>query len=236
MAIHLRPRRWALLPLLIATSCVTGCSAGSAPSATPWPVPTASSDPASSRAVSIPMPDLGPSPAPVPLSDVDRETLRLANLDAQWQSVVSMFPDAKRPDVEFAAYLSEADRAEKLAPCYTESGIKYSEGTDENGTVVGLSPSIIDEASAVAIFLCDAAYPHQLVAPPSPEILGYLYDYFTKFVVPCYEANGITNNPAPTREAFITQWPNQNWFPSMGDVADTADGDAIETACPLPPR
>jgi hypothetical protein len=235
--LHQPSRTPVLLALLIAIPLFAGCSTGPAPApeATPWPVPTAS-ELAGSSAVTVPMPDLGPSPTPVPLTDADRESLRLAGLDAQWQAVTMTYPNAERPAVEFNGHLDEAARAAALAPCYTESGVTYSEGKDETGTVVGVSPDITDEASAVAIYVCDAAYPRAQVAPPSPEILGYLYDYLTQFVIVCYEANGITNPPAPTREEFVTQWPNQNWFPMIESDAGTASSEAINQACPLPPR
>jgi hypothetical protein len=63
--------------------------------------------------------------------------------------------------------------------------------------------------------------------------LGYLYDYFTKFLVPCYEANGIENVPAPTRAEFVSLWPNQNWYPSMGDVPMGSEMEnQLNAACP----
>lgn len=226
----------AVLSLLLALPLLAGCGTSDVPAATPWPVPTAGSEPTGTPAATIPMPDLGPSPAPVPLTDATKEALRLANLDAQWQSVVASFPEAVRPEVGSFDYLAPAARAAALAPCYADAGVEFSEGSDESGTVIGLSASITDQADATAIYLCDAAYPTQPVAPPSPEILGYLYDYFTEFVVPCYEANGIDNPPAPSREDYVALWPNQNWYPSMGIDPDSPEGVAIEEACPQPPQ
>lgn len=236
MRVHVRKPRWGLLTLFAVLPFLASCSTSGIPAATPWPVPSTSAESADPPAATIPMPDLGPSPTPVPLTDGARESLRLTAQDAQWQSVVDAYPNAVRPEVKFEGYLASETRVKILSECYESRGVAFAEGTDADGNIVGLSPSTTNEAETVATYACDAAHPPSPVAPPSPEILGYLYDYLTEFVVPCYEANGVANPEPPAREEFVARWPNQNWFPSLeGGQAGTSD-EAIEEACPLPLR
>jgi hypothetical protein len=195
------------------------------------------STPSAETMVSIPMPDLGPSPAPQLLDAARLEALRLSAGDHRWQQLTAQYPDATRPKDLFAGYLDAGPRLAGLKNCFTDAGLKTETGTDAMGNVVTYGASTTNQQGAVAQFSCINTFSTAPVAPPTPEILGYLYDYFTKFLIPCYEANGIQNPPAPTRTEFVTLWPNQRWFPSTGSSPMGTDSESqLNAACPPPPR
>jgi hypothetical protein len=131
--------------------------------------------------------------------------------------------------------VTEANRIEVMSACYAAAGIPIDYGTNSNGEIVGLGTSTNTEAEAVSAYECGATHPSKPWPYPSPEQLGYIYDYLVRFIVPCYEANGITNPPPPSREGFVGNWPNQGWFPTSGDLPlHPPDEAALNAACPLP--
>jgi hypothetical protein len=209
---------------------VSGCSMPA-----PAPVETRASETPSAdpTAVTIEMPDIGPSPAPDDLDAEELERLRLAEQDANWSSVARQYPTAVRPDVAFAGYTDMGDYIDALDACYVRSGLVLGTMTDEVGTSTrsGVSPDT--EEGAVKAFTCRAEVavePH----PMNAAQLGYLYDYLSRFLAPCYAANGIANPPAPSREDFVAKWPRQNWFPEMGPVFGTPAAAPLIAACPGP--
>jgi hypothetical protein len=231
-----------LAALLIVLPLLAGCSTQGAPAAAPSPVSSEAADPTDDSkvndgtvAVAYPMPDLGPSPTPAPLSKEDREALRLASADTNWQNVVAQYPNAVRPTVEFQGYGSGETYFETLLACYEDSGVEGDRGIDADGNLAGVGFSSDNEADTVAAFACQSMHPSEPFARPTDEMLGYNYDYLTQFIVPCYEANGMANPPAPSREEFIANWPNQNWFPASPWEENWAEGHSVDDACPLLP-
>lgn len=218
---------------------MTGCATGSGGNGAPPPsIPSSapSSAPPEELAKPYPMPDLGPSPAPVPLSDDEVERMRVEQEDASWAAVLITYPNAVRPQVAFEGYVTAADQIEVMSACYTAAGLPLDLARNGRGTVLSVGTSVTTEAEAVSQFSCQAAHPHRPVPPPSHEQLGYIYDYFVRFLVPCYELNGIVNPPPPSREYFVANWPNQGWAPSTGSMPLEMEFDAaLYEACPPPP-
>lgn len=193
-----------------------------------------------SSVVSVPMPDLGPSPAPDSVTDESLEALRLAEQEKEWQSVLSLYPNVVRPQVTFAGYTTQTDYAYTISRCYKQRGVEFDAGTTPvpDGGQVSIAAITNNSDDAVTVYLCRSEHRTKPTALPNPAQRGYLYDYLTTFLVPCYEANGITNPPPPSRADFISAWPNQNWFPTIGAGLELADnpekGNAIKQACPPP--
>lgn len=236
-----KQQRVAGIAAVIAVGAVvlmTGCAMGSGGNGSPSPsIPSSapSSEAPEELAKPYPMPDLGPSPAPVPLSDDEVERMRLEQEDAAWAAVLMTYPDAVRPQVTFEGYLTASDRVEVMSACYTAAGLPLNLGKDGRGTVVSVGANVRTEAEAISQFSCQAAHPHRPVPPPSHEQLGYIYDYLVRFLVPCYELNGIVNPPPPPRDDFVSNWPNQGWFPSTGIMPMSMEADAaLMEACPPP--
>lgn len=227
-----RSTRWAAI--LVTLPLLVGCTASEVPTATAWPVPSAGSDAGGRVAVEYPMPDFGPSPTPTPPPEAEREVGRLEAQDRSWQALTMSYPDAVRPSVGFNEYREDEVSTAAFAECLKTAGIAldYGRGTDEN--VPGIGWSTNTEEQAIAAFVCESERPDPPLMP-SDEILGYNYDYLTEFIVPCYEANGQANPPAPSRDEFIATWPNQNWFPIGPWDANWAEGHSIDDVCPLLP-
>ncbi|WP_157509558.1 hypothetical protein [Glaciibacter superstes] len=213
-----------------------GCAAstGSGTTATPEPTPTPTP-----TAAAYPMPDLGPSPAPAVLTEEGIEQLRLESVEAQWTRVLVRYPGAARPETQFAGYLAGDARLQAMRDCLETHNVTISEsrsGWEADAPIVSVGPDAQNQEEAVGGFICMTMYPFTPVPAPTDAQLGYIYDYLTQFIVPCYQANGVAradDAAAPTREFFIANWPNQNWFPSP-DIAmvDSPEWDAVNDACP----
>lgn len=186
--------------------------------------------------MTVPMPDLGPSPAPAPQNAAETEQRRLSNADQAWQQLLVQYPSAVRPPAPFGGYITDSTEVAVMTQCYTEQGVPIAEGYPV-GAKKGDKPSSIgaeadNEQEAIGAWACNVEHPYRPGLPPTPQQLGYLYDYLTKFLVPCYEANGITEIPAPSRAEFVASWPHQNWFPTDGGLMEGTKAAAIAKACP----
>lgn len=213
------------------TACVSGEVADeSSPAATPTD--------AASQVVSLPMPEFTPYPAGDPFTEADVEAARVAEADRDWQGVLAMYPDAARPEVALEAYVTDENRVDVMRSCYEAAGLPIDEGRttpDPEGPVVSIGTSTNTLEEAIAAYSCRVAHANKRISgPPNAEQLGWIYDYLTEYYVPCYDANGIVVPPAPPRAEFVRNWPNQGWFPSIGDhpMAMDAEWDAaLSDAC-----
>ncbi|KRC61203.1 hypothetical protein ASE14_09760 [Agromyces sp. Root81] len=219
---------------LIILAALTACSGAGADEATPTPDATD----AAAQIVSIPMPEFAPWPAGDPFTEADIEAARIAEADRDWAGVLMSYPDAVRPEVVFEAYVTDENRVDVMRACYEAAGLPIDEGrtgTDPDSPVdaIGTSTSTVEEA--IAAYSCRVAHPNKRTSgPPNAEQLGWIHDYLTEYYGPCLEANGIEVPPAPPRAEFVANWPNQGWFPSVGDhpMAMDAEWDAaLAEAC-----
>ena len=232
-----RPARRRRVPAALAAASVAlalaGCASADATAgeAPPSPEPTP-------LAVTVPMPDLGPVPDPdPPLSEEESEAKRLEAADQRWEWVLATYPDAVRPADPFEAYITDDQRVEVMTDCLEAAGVPIERGyatADLTGPVLSAHPMPETEAQAVAGYMCDVAHPVKIVAGFANEAeLGWIYDYLTRFTVPCYEANGIENPPPPSREEWVANWPNPGWFPTTGDLPLEPEFEAaLAEACP----
>jgi len=207
---------------------MAGCSS-TVGSATPSPTATATAP----LAVTIPMPDIGPSPTTPPLAPEEKERQRVAAQDALWGTVVATFPDAQRPVVTFTDYVTDDNRVDVRSECFAAAGLKVETGSNADGVVLSVSAQPTNEAEAVSAFVCDAGHPSEPFPLPNDAVLSWVYDYLTQFLAPCYAANGVEYPAPPTKADFVAQWPNQNWFPSIRDQLGIAQEEAIYEACPM---
>ncbi|GAA1444814.1 hypothetical protein [Leifsonia poae] len=218
---------------LAAVGLLVGCAATA--SAHPDARSTATPTP---EAVTVPMPDLGPSPAPAPQTAAQTEQLRIARADEAWKQLVQQYPSAVRPQVTFDGYISDATEMDVMTQCYTEQKVPialgYPAGAQKGDKATSVGAETTNEQEAIGAYVCNVEHPYPPTSPMTQQQLGWLYDYLTRFLAPCYQANGIANPPAPSRADFIAKWPHQNWFPSDGGLMDGPRAAAIVKACPSP--
>jgi hypothetical protein len=140
--------------------------------------------------------ELGPVPPAPELTEAVLDDYLARSLDWQWANVVRNYPHAERHEV------AEIERASGSNP-------RAMQCADE-ARAAGLDP----QAFAVAVYTCAAQFPSLPTGTLSRDQARYLYDYWTRFVVPCYADAGYpdTSTP-PTREFFAANWPFQNWAP-----------------------
>lgn len=207
---------------------ISGCTAESAPPPSESPSPDTSTD-IVAEALNV----LGPVPTAPPLSPEEEERARIAAVESGWDSVRAQYPDAQRPSVEFEHYSEHEEYLRGQIDCLRDLGLKVDLAHDADGAVNGFSLDFGEDDgqnASIGSWSCQVRYPQHPRPPATPEQLGYLYDYFTQFVVPCLEAHGQPQAVPLTRAEFIARWPDQGWFPSSN--RDAPDGEATDAACP----
>ncbi|WP_157155937.1 MULTISPECIES: hypothetical protein [unclassified Diaminobutyricimonas] len=225
-----RARSIGALALAIGTVFIgAGCAT---PGTAPEPRQTETFEP---LAVTVPMPDLGPRPTPDPLSDEQANARRLELQDESWKLVTDQYPSAVRPEDPFVGYISADESLDLVTACLTEKGVPFGYGTDAYGNRAGYEVNLDTEANAVGVFVCREMHRGRPRGPSTEAELGWLYDYLTQFLAPCYEANNYEIPPPPARDEFIARWPNQGWWPSPpGMPLEPAEEIALNEACPGP--
>lgn len=224
--------RWAGNALIAALSMIGMSACASDPSAD---APAASPEPTIAEVVTIPMPDLGPRPTSEPLSDAEAEQKRIELADLHWDTVIAQYPEAVRPEVAFEGFITPEAHFETMRTCLEDSGVEIALGMSADGEPAGFEIIEPTVETSIAYYACEVSHPVRPSAEAGDAELRWAYDYLTRFVVPCYEANGIENEPAPSREEWVAAWPEYLWMPSTGDVPlDPELQAAIDAACPWP--
>lgn len=181
---------------------------------------------------------LGPSPTTAPYSPEQEESARVAEVENSWASVLDQYPSAERPAAVFDHYVVGDAVWRDRASCLDDLGVETTYSSDVTGTANGYEVNVTGDGmkEAVAAWQCNAMLPTHPTPRPSPEQLGYVYDFLTQFYVPCVEAHSIPQVAPPTRVDFVAQWPQQGWFPDPyldGAPLDDQGRNEVEVACPM---
>jgi len=229
-----RFHRTAALPLVALMAlalALTGCSSWtdgqSVAAPTRTPLPTGSG---------MTVADLGPVPEPAVFTPDEEDAARLAAVETSWENLLLVYPDATRPDATFVEYITGAAYMQRY-DCLVAEGVELTLSPDERSWE-RTSASAPTQAEDLADFVCATRYPSHPQPPATAEQLGYLYDYLVQIQVPCLGSFGIATEPPPTRDEFITEYPDQGWFASPLD--DTSDIEGVTEAtlfesCPSTP-
>lgn len=173
---------------------------------------------------------------------------------ARWTSVrgaeLDRSPEAPEPAGTHAAavrFLTATEFAEVKASCLTDLGVTAQvvsggleyENADED-----------EQQTQVAVAVCGDRYPQNPLyeLPLSQEQLSTLYDWYVQTSEPCLQQRGVTVEPAPTKVAFLDDYPD-TWTPyDSVDIQDLSitleDGttltgrgawEDLEQACPQGP-
>jgi len=136
-------------------------------------------------------------------------------LDNQWTAVVINYPDAVRPEITDPAPADDAEGPQQQC-------LRAIEGDGE--------------AAAVAAYRCYALHPTVPLGVLTKAQAGYLYDYWTTFVLPCYADNGFAHvADPPDRDVFADEWPFVSWRPNPlleGEAPTDPEYQRVESLCP----
>jgi len=177
---------------------------------------------------------LGPWPESEPMSTAELERLRSEDLEVAWLRLQSEFPLVLRPDVQFERYVHPEDGDMTFIDCLRDLGMPVV-ATDPSSFSFEI-PAGSEEDFALAQYVCWGRYPQLPPAELTTEQVGYLYDYFVEFKVPCLESQNQMQQEPPSREDFIASWPLKIWYPSAPRVS-LADPSylRINLLCPAEP-
>lgn len=206
--------------VVLAVALLGGCVAGE-PETSPTPTQPfalAISDEAVREA-------LGPIPANEEPSPERLAAFRQTMSDIGWAGISSQYPDAVRATEE-PTYLPRAEAAAAADACLAETGLELPEGGTDDTALV--------EASVIAGYVCNQRFVGEEGPGLSEKQAAYLYDYQTRFVLPCYEQQGHPVTTAPiARDEYIAKWPFQYWSPEPSRLdPGTVEYDQLNLVCP----
>lgn len=185
-----------------------------------------------------------PTDSEAGVSDLDSmtdEELTQLQLDAYWSAVIGRFPEASRPEVAIARFISLNEYAVTIASCLNDAGWTGARATPDNGVESGDVPLEQRESIAMDLYVCQATYPvdPRYNRPLSPTQLSELYNYFENELRPCLERLGYPVPPAPSEATFIETYAENGGWDVYGGVAANVNGqdewDAVNAACPQSP-
>lgn len=175
--------------------------------------------------------------ASAPLADEQRDQRRTAYLDRMWAPIAAEYPEAVRPEVEFARPVDRAERTEVVAACLTRSGIStrvvdgeliYSTSNGQNTIEV-----------TVGFYTCTARHPTlgQLTADLDRKQLIALHSYYTTRLVPCMALFSVSDRPTPSRQEFAAARGDREWnpYPPIDRPSAEDERTAVEQRCPAVP-
>lgn len=168
------------------------------------------------------------------------EAIVQEDLDNAWESVLSEFPDAQRPDTEVVRFVDLSEIAVTLADCLFDAGWTNVSATPDNGIDSGDVPIEQAEAYAIAYFTCYAMYPldPRYNVPLSDDQIKRLYEYFVDELAPCLESRGFAVSAPPSEQQFVESYATDGGWDLYGEVAANVDEDGwyeINRACPQYP-
>lgn len=177
------------------------------------PQPSASPNDSAALLATV-LAELGPFPPSTPLSADEQEAALVAADDSYWAQVLAVHPDAERPAVDRVKAIQSSEYASIQKECMRSEGQVVPE---TSGEAFGWEFNIT-LAGDLAWYTCAVRYPAAPRPPLTPAQLGYFYDYLTQFTAPCLDALGSKADTPPSRNDFVTKWPNQRWFPAPTNV------------------
>lgn len=165
--------------------------------------------------------------------------------DQAWDDVLSMHPDAERPEYRVERMITMDEWGAVIAGCMNDLGFTSVKDSGDGGILSGDMNPAQSESYDVGMYDCQARYPldPKYSEPLTDDQLSLIYDYNVNELTPCAEALGYEIGPAPSRQQFIESYETDPWIPLadiIQNIAATGDGGDIEKlleACPdVPPN
>lgn len=159
-------------------------------------------------------------PADEPYSARELEDAYAIEAESRAKVLTAFHPEVVTPAVTLVA----RDDAAALQQC-------LGEDTPLNGWG-GLDRFSDDAGRAVAEYICLTQYPPYPHVRATDRQITWSYAYNTRYVVPCLEAHGVPQTPAPPLADYIDGYYRGLWFPQY-PVDGPAFVDAFgENLCP----
>lgn len=135
-----------------------------------------------------PQPSVPPPPV---LTSSERTTMLQEQLDARWEGVAALYPQAIRPEVDRVRLISSADFASITIECLQEAGFEVDD-TGDGGISYGAVPDAQRESLAITEYECAAKYPIDPsdLTPLTDDEIAFLYAYQTGTLRHCLEDRG----------------------------------------------
>lgn len=147
----------------------------------------------------------------VELSDQDRENARKTWLES---NRATLGVPESQPLPTLSRWVSGGEGLQPAADCIREAGYEVSEAPGVWG--LDLGAAMASPSAAIQIWQCMGMYPSETILIPSgSEQLGVKYEYYTEFLVPCLEDQGVE---------FIADPPSKDvWIAQMQDLGSTSE-------------
>ncbi len=180
-------------------------------------------------------------PVEVPEASADGSAVYQAYMDEKWANILSMFPDAERPETSIVRYLEDNEFWVNLAACMEEEGFP-AEALAGGGVRFGDVPSSQALAHNLAFFTCEARYPlmDKYWADITEDQLRRLYAHHVDESIPCLQGMGYEVEPPPSIQQYLSTFHSEDqWNPFNAPLALTRsneEGDLIYATCPYTPE
>jgi hypothetical protein len=143
----------------------------------------------------------------------------------------------ERPRVEVVRFVSPEDWGRSIANCMNQAGyISYRAvggGIESTQDAPGYLPG-----EAVSMYTCQSQYPFEPSAfgiLSGPQ-LDLLYDYYSRFLVPCLAFRGYIDGETPSREVFVATGAVSMWSPYWRvQEPDATAYERLQRQCPPRP-
>ncbi len=164
-----------------------------------------------------------------------------AQMDEKWETILSMHPDAERPETSIVRYVDEHEFWATLAACVVEQGFP-AEAIPGGGVRFGDIPTSQGKAQNVAIFARESRYPllDKYHAGITEDQLRRLYAFHVEESAPCLERMGYEIEPPPSIQQYLSNVSTEeHWDPFRGpseSFTSYEESDEMYSACPQTPE
>lgn len=135
--------------------------------------------------------------------------------DGAWSDVVSVYPDALRPDVEPVRTVSTDEWADVISQCLRDEGFPAVTSPGDGSIEWSGVPQAQMQSFHVARYSCTVMFPrdpsHQ--GRLTPAQLDKLYDYYVGELTDCLQNLKYEVPPRPSREVFKETYYTAPWLP-----------------------
>jgi len=183
-----------------------------------------------------------PAIAAPPGGPTDREVDAYVQnmLDATWDNS-GLAESMERPAAVDVPLLTEDVWGDAFYSCMTGLGfelVSYGWSASAGYELYNSDGSRVeDPKQQLAFYECVAKNPRdpresgELI---SPEALEYTYDYFSRWTIPCIEANGYIVNPIMLRDEYVAEGSGGfGWSPymSVAELTEPLDYERLSAVC-----